>query len=243
VPVPALVGRLPGLAGVGAEGRPATPSLVGALGHLRVPGERMHIPLGSRAVVLPALAAVARTHQAAELDSNQEQVRIVRAGRDPAHVGRPRPRREAPGRPRRQFEQRLQLAPARALVVALEEAARLGARIHRPIGRADREGEDAGLRQSAIDPARPGVDRAPDATLAQAGVDDVGIVGIDGEALRAAPGQAQLDRPAPGRLLEPGDPVSGRRVQPLHLDSRSSPASDPQPLSGLKFACAASCQR
>jgi hypothetical protein len=84
VAVAAVVRRLPGLAAVGAESRAAAASLVGTPGHARVPGERVYVGLGAGTVVLPALATVARAHQAAELDPDQEQVGIVRAGRDPA---------------------------------------------------------------------------------------------------------------------------------------------------------------
>ena len=92
----------------------------------------------------------------------------MRAGRDPAHVRGPRPRREAPGRPRRELQQRLELAPALAAVVAAEQPARLGAGVHRAVGGADREREDAGFRQRAIDPAPAAVRRASHAAFAQA---------------------------------------------------------------------------
>jgi len=86
VAVAALVGRLPGLARVDAKGGTAAARLIGPPRHVRVPGERVHVRLRARAVVLPALAAVARAHQATELDPDQEQVGIMGAGRDPAHV-------------------------------------------------------------------------------------------------------------------------------------------------------------
>src|SRR5262249_22603707 len=122
VAVAAVVRAQPGLAGVAARRRAAAAGLVGPTRHARVPSERVHVGLRSRTMVLPGRAAVARAHQAAELDADEEQVAVVGARRDPAHVRGPRPRREAPGRPGGQLEQRLELAPA----LAAEEAARLG---------------------------------------------------------------------------------------------------------------------
>jgi NAD(P)H-dependent FMN reductase len=141
---------------------------------------------GFGAVWSQALPAVGRAHQPAELDPDQEQVGVERARRDPAHVRRRRPRRETPARPRGQLEQRVELAPALAQVLASEQPARLGARIHRPIGSAHCEREDRRLGQSALDPASAAVDAAAHTALAQTGVDGVGVGRVDGEALRAA---------------------------------------------------------
>src|SRR6266481_2268239 len=166
VAVAAVVGALPALACIRAEGGAATARLVRPTGHLWMPGERVHVPLGAGTVVLPAPPAVARAHQAAELDPNEEQVSVVWARGDPAHMGRPRPRREAPIRPRRQLEQRFELTPAVAAVVASEQPARLGAGVHRTIGGADGEREYARLGQPAVDPALTAVEGATHTTLA-----------------------------------------------------------------------------
>src|SRR5262249_60762491 len=104
-------------------------------------------------VILPALPAVARPHQAAQLDPDEEQVGVVRARRDPADMRRPRPRREAPGRLRWQLEQRLQLPPTLASIAALEQSARLAARVHRAVCGADGDREHGPLAQLAIEPA------------------------------------------------------------------------------------------
>jgi hypothetical protein len=45
-----------------------------------MPGERVHIRLRAGTVVLPALTAIGRAHQAAELDPDHEQVRVVGLG-------------------------------------------------------------------------------------------------------------------------------------------------------------------
>ena len=94
---------LPRFAAVVAPGGTATSRLVRAPLGDGVPGERMDVALGAGAMVLPRGAAVGGAHQPAQLDPNEEEVGVVRAGRDPAHVRGPRPRREAPGRLRRQL--------------------------------------------------------------------------------------------------------------------------------------------
>ena len=151
--VEAVISGLPGLAGVGAEGGAAAARFVRAPRCVRVPGERVHVRLRTGTVILPAPPAVGRAHQAAELDPDQQQVGVVRAGCDPAHVRCPRARREAPVRPRGQLEQRFQLAPALASVIASEQPARLGARVDRPVGGAHGEREHSRLGQPAVDPA------------------------------------------------------------------------------------------
>ena len=45
-----------------------------------MPRERVHVRLRARPVVLPRLAAVGRAHQPAQLDPDEEQVRVVRIG-------------------------------------------------------------------------------------------------------------------------------------------------------------------
>jgi hypothetical protein len=92
--------------GVGTEQEPGhtCSGFIRTSSGARVPGERVDVGLRAGSVVLPALAAIARAHQAAQLDPDQEQVGVVRARRDPAYVRRPRPRREPPVRPRGQLE-------------------------------------------------------------------------------------------------------------------------------------------
>ena len=157
VAVAAVVRALPRLPRVHAERGAAAARLVRAARLARVPGERVHVRLRVGAVVLPGVAAVGRAHEPAELDADEEQLRVVRAGRDPADVRRPRPRREAPRRPRRKLEQRVERVPALAAVVAAEEPARLGSRVHRAVGRADRRGrrrrDPAGEQSSQLRPA------------------------------------------------------------------------------------------
>src|SRR5206468_7678605 len=63
VAVAALIGRLPGLACVNAEGGATATGLVSAARCLRVPGQRVHVRLRTGAMVLPACATVAGPHQ------------------------------------------------------------------------------------------------------------------------------------------------------------------------------------
>ncbi|MGH3079577.1 MAG: hypothetical protein ACRDNH_00380 [Gaiellaceae bacterium] len=123
VAVAAVVGGLPGLARVFAERGAAAAGFVRPTRNARVPRQGMHVRLRAGSVVGSGGAAVGRAHQAAELDSDEDQVAVVRARCDPAHVRRPRPRREAPGRLRRQVEERVELTPVLAAIVAAEEAA------------------------------------------------------------------------------------------------------------------------
>src|SRR5207247_1915417 len=71
VAVHAIVGGLPGVAGVAAEGGTASARLVGAALGARMPGNRVHVALSARPVVLPGAAAVPRAHQATKLDACQ----------------------------------------------------------------------------------------------------------------------------------------------------------------------------
>ena len=87
-----------GFASIVAPCRAAPTSLVCAAGNARMPGQRVDVSLRTRAVVGPGFTAVARAHQPAQLDPHEQQVGVVRARRDPAHVRRPRSRRKAPAR-------------------------------------------------------------------------------------------------------------------------------------------------
>ena len=138
-PVAAVVGGAPGLAAVLAPGRAAAARLVGAPLGARMPRDRVDVGLRAGPVVLPRLAAVGRAHEPAELDADEDEVGVVRARRDPAHVRRPRPRREAPPRARRKLEQRVERAPALAAVVAAEQAARFSPSVYGAIDGADGE--------------------------------------------------------------------------------------------------------
>ena len=172
----------PAVAAVDAEGRAAAAGFVRAPGLALVPDDRVHVALRARPVVGPRLAAVGRAHQAAELDPDEQQRGVVRAGRDPAHVRRPRPRRETPRRPRRELEQRVERAPGRAAVVAAEEAARLAARVDGAVDRADRDREARPRSgSSTVAPRRAAVGRLPEAALAQPGVRRVRIARDHGE--------------------------------------------------------------
>jgi hypothetical protein len=88
--------------------------------------------------------------------------------------------------PRRQLEQRLELAPRLAAIVAAEETARLRPRVHGAVDGADRERIDARLRQPAVDPRRTAVRRASHTAVPQARVDRVGVLRIHRQALGAA---------------------------------------------------------
>src|SRR3954470_23548388 len=165
-------------------------------------------------MVDPGLATVGRAHEAAELDAHEEQVGVVGARRDPAHVRRPGPRREAPRRPRRKLEQSRELTPSVAAVVAAEQAARLGSRVDGSVARPDGEREDAGPGQLALLPRRAAVGRLADAGLAQADVDDVGILGIGGKTLRPRSLEKELDAAPVAVLVESRDSVARRRPRP-----------------------------
>src|SRR5688572_17161207 len=108
-----------------------------------MPGERMNVTLGAGAMVLPGGAAVRRAHEAAELDAGQDDVRVMRAGRDPPDVRCPRARREAPGRGRRELAEGGKLLPG--AVASRPEGARLTASV-RVIGGAIGDREDVSRR-------------------------------------------------------------------------------------------------
>src|SRR5688500_10394169 len=68
VPIPPFVRGVPSVAAVVTPRRPASAGLVGPLGDAWMPGERVDVRLGAWTVVVPAFAAISRSHQAAELD-------------------------------------------------------------------------------------------------------------------------------------------------------------------------------
>src|SRR5690606_37889806 len=133
-------------------------------------------------VVLPRLAAVRAAHQAAQLDAGEQQARVVRIRRDPAHMGGPRPRREAPRGRRGEPTQRIQLPPARSAVVAPEDHARLGAGVDRAVGWTDGEGEDVAGGEIGAAPGGPAVVAPPDAASPGAGEDPARLAWMDGDA-------------------------------------------------------------
>src|SRR5918999_2629304 len=111
----AALGGLPVEAAVPAPGRSAARGLVRAPLRVRVPGQRVHVALGSRAMVGEALAAVVGVHEPTELDPNQEPLGPVWIRRDPPHVGGPGARWEAPRVTRGDRLERLELGPALAV--------------------------------------------------------------------------------------------------------------------------------
>src|SRR5205823_2840363 len=167
-------------------------------------------------MILPRSAAIDGAHEPAELDPDQEHVGVGRVGRDPAHVRGPWARREAPRRSRRQLQKRLQLPPGRTAIVAAKERARFGSGIHSAVDRTYRKREDPRRRQLAVDPTAAAVSGPPDASLAEPGVGDVGIVWIDGEALSAAAAERERDIPRSVALVEARDSVTGRAIQTSH---------------------------
>ena len=136
-------------------------------------------------------AAVVGAHHAAELDADEQPLRAVRVGGDPAHVVRPRPRREAPARARRDVLERLELGEL-AAVASDEEPARLGAGVQRAVGRADRDGEHVGLGEVEVLEGPAVVPAQVDAGAARAD-EHPGAVG--GDALRPGPFEHGRGRP------------------------------------------------
>src|SRR3712207_6119507 len=128
----------------------------------------MDVALRARTMVVPGLAAVFAHHEAAELNADEQAAGVVRAGRDPADVRRPRTRRKAPGRRRGDRAEALELLPRRTAVAAPKEHARLAAGVERPIG-ADRDGEDVALRKLGCRPRLSGVVTPRDAPALRAG--------------------------------------------------------------------------
>ena len=184
-----------------------------------MPREAVNVALRAGPVVLPGAAAVDGAHQPTELDPDEQQARLVRARRDPADVRCPRSRREAPGRPRRELEERVERLPRAAPVAAREQTARLGACVDRAVRRAHREREHARLGQLAVDPCPAAVVAPPYAALAEPGEDSVGRVRVDREALRAAPGERPRRNPRAVPSPPDGRSRPGRSEQAPHLDS------------------------
>src|SRR5438093_10000456 len=123
-------------------------------------------------------------------------------GRDPADMRRPGPGWEAPSRPRRQLQERGELAPRFTTVVTAKESTRLGAGIDSTLGRAHCDREHTRSRQSAVDPDAAAVGRSLNTTLPKAGVNDIGIARIDRKALRTATRERKRDLPGASALIE-----------------------------------------
>ena len=140
----------------------------------------------------------------------------MRARRDPADVRRPWARREAPRRSRRQLEQRFQLTPAVAAIIAPEQPARLRARVHRPVGRAHRKREDTRLGKRAVDPVAPAVPRPAYPVRTQTRIQGVRVERVNRKTLRAASGQEELADPPVTGLVKANDSVPGRGVKTCH---------------------------
>src|SRR5205807_9242527 len=102
-----------------------------------MPGQGVHVELRARALVGPGLAAVGTAHDAAQLDAGKQNAGVVRAKGQPADVRGPGPRRIAPRGRRGQGSQAAELAPGDPAVAALEDHARLTARIDGPVDTAD----------------------------------------------------------------------------------------------------------
>jgi hypothetical protein len=94
---------------------------------------------------------------------------------------------------------------------------RLGSRVYRAIGGADGEREHRPLGQLAVDPASAPVDAAAHTALAKTDEDGVGVGRFDGEALRTASRQREVDRPRFARLVESGEAIAGRGVEASHV--------------------------
>src|SRR5262245_10050520 len=112
----ALVEPLPRGSAVVRARRGVARGLVRAPRSRRVPGELMGVAARSRAVILERGPAVVRAHEPAELDADEDALRVVRVGGDPAHAVRPGARREAPARFGRDVLERLELGPGVAVV-------------------------------------------------------------------------------------------------------------------------------
>src|SRR5215208_2300073 len=138
---------VPAATAVSAPGGAVAASLVGTPWSARMPRQAMHVTGRLRAMVAEGGAAVISAHQPTELDAHQHDVGLVRTRRDPAHVRRPRPRRKAPLRPRRDVLKRHQLLPALAAVAAAEHPAGLRSRVHGAIRRTYRDAEHVPLWQ------------------------------------------------------------------------------------------------
>ncbi|TML46387.1 MAG: hypothetical protein E6G20_10920 [Actinobacteria bacterium] len=173
----------------------------------------MDVALGAGTVVLPGLSAIGRSHQTAELDADEEDLRVVRARRDPADMRGPRSWREAPRGPGRQVEQAFQLDPRVAAVVAAVESRRLGACIQGAVRGAHRHGEDRSRFEPALDPGLSSVLGPTHAALAQTGVDGVRLRRVSSEAVSAALLEREHGGPSIARVFEAHDRVARRREE------------------------------
>ena len=208
VPIAAVVSRSPGVAGVVAPGGSSTARLVCASVRLGVPRERVDVALRARPVVDPGLTAVRRAHEAAELDADEQQVALVRTGRDPADMRGPWSRRKGPRGAGRQLEERVERAPGVAAVVAAEQAARLAAGVDGAVRGRHGDREDARLGQLHVVPCLPAVARPPKAMLTEPREGRVPVGGVSGQALRAASGERNGHVPGAVRLVDPRDRVA-----------------------------------
>src|SRR5918996_91528 len=208
--VAARVGGLPALAVVSAPGRAAAGRLVRAAGLCGVPGERVHVALSTRTMVLPRLAAVERAHEAAELDAGEDELRVVRARRDPTDMRRPRARREAPRRRRRQLPERGELLPRP--VAANPERARLAAGVGGAVGSAVGDREDVRRRKLGIAPRRAAVLALENAAGLATGENALAVARVDGNALRAG----LLENGVGSTVRDPRDGVAGGDEKRIH---------------------------
>jgi len=70
--------------------------------------------------------------------------------------------------------------------------------------------------QLAIDPASAAIEAAARTALAVTDEDRVRVARVDSEALRAASGQGDLNRPRLARFVESGEAVAGCGVEACH---------------------------
>src|SRR5829696_4290190 len=92
---------VPAAAAVAAPGGAVAAGLVGTPPCARMPRQAMDVAGRLGPMIAERGAAVFGAHQPAQLDADQNQLGIVRAWCDPAHVRGPGPGRKAPVRPRR----------------------------------------------------------------------------------------------------------------------------------------------
>src|SRR5688572_9171681 len=159
-----------------------------------MPGERVHVALRAGTVVLPGVTAIGRTHQSAELDAGQDEIRVVRARCDPADVRSPRAWREAPGRGRRELTECRELLPTTA--PAGPERARLAARVRDGVGRAVGDREDVVRGEFGVSPRATSVLTLEHTAATATGQDALWIARVDGNALRAFLLEHSLGSPA-----------------------------------------------
>jgi transcription-repair coupling factor (superfamily II helicase) len=214
IAIASLVGGLPRVAAVIAEGGAAPAGFVRAAGDAGMPGERVNVALGAWSVILPACTSVGGAHQPAELDPDEQQVGVVGARRDPSHVRRPRSRREAPGWLRRELEQGIQRLPAPAAVAAAEQPAGLAACVDGSVDGTDCEREHLGGGESTVDPGPASVGGAANTAGTKPGIDDVQVGRVRCDALGAATRKRGFGRPRSGGFVDPHDRVARCGVDP-----------------------------